>query len=126
MIKLWKENPILRREQFFSGEIERNGMPDVAWHGALLNSPGWNDPYCRVLAFTLSGRGEFRDLHVIMNMDFVDVDFEIPPVQRKKWYLTADTSRPGPDDFLDEADEVVVSGPTYRVAAHSIVILSSK
>ena len=55
MIAFRKRHPILQRSRFFTGETNKRGLPDISWHGCQLNGPGWNDPECRVLAFTMGG-----------------------------------------------------------------------
>ena len=127
MIRFRKEHRNLHRKRFLTGAaINARGLPDVAWHGCLLNAPGWNDSGARVLAFTMGGVGDEADLHVIMNMDGTDLDFDIPSVPDRKWYRSVDTSLPSPDDFPESATAPVVETPVINVKGHSIVILVSR
>jgi isoamylase len=126
MIRLRKRNPVLRRDAFFGGEVNGRGLPEVAWHGCLLNQPGWQDPQCRVLAFTLGGRDDEADLHVMFNMYDLGLDFEIPQVPGRRWALAADTSRPSPGDIAEPGSELPVDGTTFHVFGRSAVVLVSQ
>src|SRR5205807_5163531 len=71
MIGFRKSHPILHRPRFFTGQVNARGLPDIAWHGCRLNSPGWFDPSSRILSFTMGGftddNGvEDTDIHVIL------------------------------------------------------------
>ena len=60
------------------GAINERGLPDIAWHGTRLNSPGFDDPDARALACTIAGFGGAPDLHVMMNMFWEPLEFEVP------------------------------------------------
>ena len=126
MIKFRKEHRNLHRKRFLTSDSVNNprGVPDIVWHGCRLNGPGFNDPNCRILAFTMGGVNEEADLHVMMNMEGNDLDFDLPAVPGRKWYRAADTGQPAPNDFLD--DPSLVDGPTYNVKSHGVVVLISK
>jgi glycogen operon protein len=135
LIEFRKDHPTLRRERYFSGEVNERGLADISWHGARLYSPGWDDPSSRVLAFTLGGfpikggatRSEAdTDIHVMMNMDWMDIDFDIPAVEGRRWYRVIDTSAPPPADIHAKGHEPLVEGETCRVGDRSIVVLISK
>src|SRR5262249_28626779 len=67
LIDFRKRHPAVHRPRFFTGQRNERGLPDVSWHGTRLNSPGWNDPQARALAFTLAGFGGDADVHVVLN-----------------------------------------------------------
>ena len=121
-----KEHTDLMRGKFFTGETNARGLPDIMWHGCLLNGPGWNDPSCRVLAYTMGASEDALDLHVMCNMQDEDLAFAIPVVAGRGWYRTVDTALASPQDImpLDAAPEI--ADPWYRVNGRSIVILQSK
>ena len=125
MIAFRKRHPILHRSRFFTGNLNSRGLPDVVWHGCALNSPGWYDPNCRVLAFTLGGFDGDADMHVILNMEVSGLDFAIPPVEGRQWYKAIDTSEPSPKDFAEPGKEAIVSGDACSVRGHSVVVLIS-
>ena len=79
-----------------------------------------------MLGFTLAGLDGGPDIHVMMNMYWEELPFEIPPVQGRKWYVKADTSRPAPGDIMAEGQEREVVEHDYRVGSRSVVVLISK
>jgi glycogen operon protein len=101
-------------------------VAEVAWHGCLLDQPGWNDPECRVLSFTLGGLHDEEDLHVILNMTDQGADFELPDVAGQRWTLAVDTARPSPHDVLDPGAETPVEGGAYHTSGRSTVVLVSQ
>jgi isoamylase len=130
MIAFRRQHAILRRGKFFSGKVNQRGLADISWHGCRLNAPGWDNPASRALAFTLGGfaeeDGEDMDVHVMLNMDWEDLAFDVPPVAGRKWFKIVDTSQPSPLDIVEQgealeeyADELCVVGN------RSIVVLVS-
>ena len=107
LIDFRKQHPTLRRDSFLDDG-------DVQWHGCVLGAPGWSDPSSRVLSFTLA------DVHVILNMDDQELDFELPP---RAWRRAFDTSLPVPFDASEPGAEPVVDGAVYRARARSAVVL---
>ncbi|MEK7270120.1 MAG: alpha-amylase family glycosyl hydrolase, partial [Planctomycetota bacterium] len=121
LIAFRRRNACLRRPEFFTGALNGRGRPDVAWHGCLLNAPGWNDPACRVLALTLGAfEPDAPDLHLMFNMDDSPLAFELP---EGGWRRFADTSLPSPGDIASPGAEAPVSGREYVVNPKSSVIL---
>lgn len=125
MIAFRKKHVNLRRERFFTGEPDVHGQKDIDWHGTKLFSPEWLDPNARVLAFTIWGLSQDDDIHVMLNMDSVDHDFELPAPNEKRWLKVIDTAQQSPADIAEPGQETVVSGNTYRVANHSVVVVVS-
>jgi glycogen operon protein len=135
MIAFRKSHPLLQRNQFFCGEQNQRGLADISWHGCRLNCPGWNDPSSRVLAFTLGGFSEEGssddvDIHVILNMEWEDLDFDVPPLADRKWYRVVDTAESSPHDIAENlaepGEETVVSGNVCHVKNRSVVVLISR
>jgi glycogen operon protein len=126
MIQFRKLHPALRRDQFFNGSMNDRGLKDVAWHGTKLNCPGWDDANARSLAMTLAGFGGDSDLHVMFNMFWEKLDFELPVVPGRRWRLAVDTALPSPHDIADPGSEPEVFGNTRLVEARSIVVLVNR
>ena len=133
MIAFRKAHPALRLPEFYTGQSSARGLNDIAWHGCKLNSPGWEDQNSNVLAFTIAGLDGDNDIHVMMNMCGTDLDFEVPPVERRNWYRVVDTAAPAPQDFTEPDLTSPISQKrgaanegTYHVTNHSIVVLVSK
>jgi glycogen operon protein len=115
--------------------VNERGLADISWHGCRTFAPGWDDPGSRVLAFTLGGfpikssvktSDADTDIHVMMNMDWADLDFDVPAVEGRRWYRVIDTGAASPADIFEPGTEPLFEGDTCRVANRSIVVLISK
>jgi glycogen operon protein len=74
-----------------------------------------------VLACTIAGVGSTGDLHVMMNMFWEPLEFEVPGGSR--WRVAIDTFAPPPRDIaIDQPAAVTAS---YTVQGRSIVVLES-
>jgi glycogen operon protein len=126
IIEFRKKHPAVRKNAFYSNELNERGLKDVTWHGARLNSPGWSDSQARALGFTLAGFDDDPDIHVMMNMYWESLDMEVPVVAGRQWARKVDTSLPSPSDIADPGKEVVFTAQSYRVSSRSIVVLVNK
>jgi len=126
IIAFRKRHPALRKNSFFTGEVNQRGLKDVSWHGTILNSPGWGDGEARALGFTLAGFGDASDIHVMMNMYWEPLDMAVPIIPGRQWTRALDTSLPSPSDIADPGTEMACSSPSYRVNGRSIVVLVNK
>jgi len=108
--------------------VNIRGLKDIEWHGCKLYAPGWDNPSCRVLGFTMGSFEENEsDIHVMLNMEYGrDLDFEIPDIKGRDWYRFVDTSLPVPEDIIEDGNEKFITGNTYNVKSYSAVILISK
>ena len=128
MIDFRKRHSAVHRSRFFDGKINDRGLPDVSWHGCQLLHPGWDDPNARALAFTLAGFGAEADIHVILNMHGEGLDFEIPALNPRKWYLAINTAEPSPRDILNPGEERLYTDSRIRAqsAASSFCCLDKR
>ena len=126
MIRFRRMHPALRRDQFFDGSVNERGLRDVSWHGTRLNRPGWDDPDARSLAMTLAGCDGDFDLHVMFNMFWDSLEFELPVVAGRRWCVSVDTAQPSPHDIADPGHEPEVSGNMHPVQPRSIVVLVNR
>ena len=130
MIAFRKHHPNVRRERFLTGQANEHGQKDINWHSCQLFSPEWFNPNSRVLAYTIWGLAQDDDIHIMLNMDSVDLDFELPPLPRKgkkrKWRKVIDTALPSPADIAEPGKEMAVLAHTCHVEKHSIVVVISK
>src|SRR5438477_308964 len=78
LIAFRKAHPALSQPMFYTGAVNRRGRPDIAWHGTQLNSPGFDDPNAHALACTIAGIDDTADLHVMMNMFWEPLAFDVP------------------------------------------------
>lgn len=119
-------HPALRRSRFFQGEVNKRGLADISWHSCKLFSPDWYDSNARVLAFTLGGFEGADDIHVMLNMYWENLDFEIPSSEGREWYKVIDTAESSPMDIVEPGKETLVSGNVCLVKDRSVVVLISK
>jgi glycogen operon protein len=116
--------------RYFTGSSNKFGLYDISWHGTQLNIPGWNDPNARCLAMTLGDTAEDTDqtenIHVMFNMYWEGVEFQIPQATGLKWYRAIDTSLPSPNDISPRAQQVAINDNSYVVTGRSIVVLASR
>ena len=138
MIRFWhllmqkREDYILhfKGKYFTSDKVNRYGVSEISWHGPNLNQPNWQDPNARCLALTLGDVADDTDglanVHVMMNMHWEAVEFEIPQFEGLNWRRTIDTAQPTPLDILPLAEAPVFVDNKYLVTARSIVALTTR
>ena len=126
LISFRKSHPAVHRARFFSGAMNERGMPDISWHGTKLNEPGWNDPHARALAWTVAGSLAHSDIHVMVNMFWEPLTFEIPQIYERAWYTAVNTALPSPQDINAPGNEALVNSHHVEVSGRSIVVLISR
>ena len=126
MINFRKRHTTILRPRYFTGQENERGLKDISWHGCKLYSPGWDDPNARALSYTMGEPGDEEDIHVMMNMYWEPLTFEIPRLTERRWYRAVDTFLQAPQDIIVAGDEVRVDADCYLVQARSVVVLVSK
>ncbi len=126
MIEFRKRHAALRRGWFFDGSLNDRGLADVAWHGTKLGSPGWSDPNAQALAMTLAGFNGDPDLHVMLNMHWDSLDFEVPEVAGRRWVKAVDTAQAPPRDIAGPGDETEAPERAVTVQGRSVVVLVNR
>jgi len=127
IIKFRRQHRSLCSKQFFSGKMNGRGLSDISWHGVKLNSPGWDNPQCRVLSFTVGGQDDDEDIHVIVNMDETDLEFELPPVAGRRWFKAVDTSDDSVGDITERGKEVwLLDQEKFLAKSKSVIVFISK
>lgn len=136
VIKLRKEQAVLRRRKFFQGRSIRGaGVKDIAWYeprGKEMTDQAWDDHFARCLGVLLNGntldetdeRGEpvvGDTLFLMFNAHFDPILFRLPVKgPGEKW-----------ERLLDTADEEIKTGlllrdHTYKIRGRSVVVLRLK
>jgi len=113
--------------KYFSGATNKYGLSDVSWHGTKLFSPGWDDSQARCLAMTLGDTADDSDqtlnIHVMFNMYWEALEFEIPQVDGLKWYRSIDTALPSPNDISLFEDQIPINDTTYTLTLEVLLYL---
>jgi len=137
MIRFWnmliaKRGKFLNhfKGKYFSGIVSKFGVPEVSWHGTQLNQPNWGDKGSRCLAWTLGDTAEetdgFANVHIMMNMHWESLVFDIPQYEDLVWHRIIDTSLPSPTDIVEPQEAPRINESTYIVNDRSIVVLITK
>jgi len=135
MIRLWKEQPVLRRRKFFQGRSIRGaGVKDIAWFdpsGSEMDDAAWNAHFVRSLGVRLSGE-ELEDVdekgdHVIGDTLFLmfnahhgAIPFVLPPSPKPKerWERLLDTAELEPH----WGRRRLLRDHTYRLRGRSVAV----
>jgi isoamylase len=125
MIRLRRRHPSLTRNRFLTGQPEPGQtLPDICWHGVGLEDPGWSDPNGRTLAFTLAGVDmQEPPLHAMFNMWEDALEFALPTIPGRRWYLAADTN--AESGVYEPGHQEPVETERLRVGGRSIVVLEA-
>ena len=130
LIQLRRDQPVLRRQHFFEGQVGRGQhRKDVVWltaAGGEMSEADWDDPERRVLAMLLNG-DEIPDLTadgrpirgdtllVILSTHEEDVPWTLPKGWGRRWEVLVDTADPAADAHVVER--------SVNVAARSVLVL---
>jgi isoamylase len=90
-----------------------------------LNQPDWR-AWSHSLAFTAEIRKQKLLVHLILNVYWEPLDFELPSEDERKgktWRRWIDTALDSPRDIVPWQEAVPVSAQTYRAEARSVVVL---
>ena len=133
VIRIWKEQPVLRRRKFFQGRRIRGAeVLDIAWlepSGREMKDDTWNSPGVRCLGVRLNGdaideideRGEGvvgDTLLLLLNGDPEPVSFVLPatsPLER--WQTLMDTADP------TQSPRRMRAGDRYQLRGQSMAAL---
>ncbi|ANH94702.1 MULTISPECIES: glycogen debranching protein GlgX [unclassified Streptomyces] len=125
LIGLRRRYRTFRAPHFYTGRLNSRRLPDITWHGTRLEQPGWEDTNARVLACTLGGFDGDPDLHLILNMYHLGLDFELPRIRGHRWHRVLDTAQAGPRDLLPAGHEEPHDDHTFHAHGRSVVLLAA-
>jgi glycogen operon protein len=66
------------------------------------------------------------NIHIMMNMYWEPLKFEIPKYEGLTWHRTIDTSLPSPNDISKLEDSPTIADSGYIVNDRSIVVLTTR
>ena len=121
LIAFRRAHPALWQPTFYTGVIGDRGIADIAWHGTRLDSPGFGDGDARALACTIAGIKGSANLHVMMNMFWEPLTFELPA---GTWRIAVDTFASSPRDIPEAGQATGDIRDRWRVEGRSIVVLA--
>jgi isoamylase len=134
VIRLRSEQPVLRRQRFFEGQVGRGQRrKDVAWfddEGAEMTEAEWDDESRRSLAMLFNGdeipdhtddgrqiRGD--TLLIILHSHHQDMSWTLPRGWGQHWEVLMDTA----DNAAHDPPRAVEASQALRVTARSLVVL---
>jgi glycogen operon protein len=127
MIGFRKRHPSLMRRRYVTGTRQKNDrLPDITWHGRKLRQPPWDDQGKNLLAFTLGGKGEEEDLHVMFNMSERPITFALPAVSGRTWHMAINTAASCPDDIVLPDSQIPLDKKFCKTAPRSVVVLECR
>lgn len=132
VIRLWREQPILRRRKFFQGRMIRGAdVKDIVWldvDGLEMTDQAWRTPNVRTFGVFLPGDGMSEvdengekisgdSLLILMNASHLQTPFRLPSCQEGwQWELFLDTA-----DTKKEALDLQC-GAEYKLEERSLVV----
>jgi glycogen operon protein len=120
LIALRKRHRSLRRRHFLRDD-------DILWQALDGGPPGWGDPQCRELAFTLTGRANDEPpLHVLMNFSTKACTCLLPPVEGWGWAIAVDTGAAPPRDLIAPEHQRTIGARRWRLGARSVLVLEGR
>ncbi len=134
LIALRAEQPVLRRQRFFAGQLGRGQRrKDVVWldaEGVEMTEAEWDDESRRSLAMMLNGdeipdhtqdgrqiRGD--TLLVILSADHQDTSWMLPRGWGDRWEVLVDTAAPD----VTDSPRVVEAAEPLPVTSRSLLVL---
>jgi len=137
MIRFWSLLLTKRREykdhfrgKYFSGRVNRFGVPEIRWANPDLGEPNWHDPDSRCLAVTFGDVSDDTDntfnIHIMMNMYWEPVEFKIPSYDGLTWRRTIDTALSSPNDIVAPEQAPIIDSGNYLVTGRSIVAVTTR
>jgi isoamylase len=134
VIALHKDQPVLRRQRFFAGQVGRGQRrKDVVWlddEGNEMSEAEWDDQSRRSLAMLLNGdeipdhtpdgrqiRGD--TLLVILHSHHLDMEWSLPRGWGERWEVLINTADADPP----EQALVVDASEKLRVTSRSLMVL---
>ncbi|MFN3686674.1 glycogen debranching protein GlgX [Salinarimonas sp.] len=121
LVRVRRENPVIRCKRFLYGDPVAEGVLDIEWfdeEGAVPSPEDWNDPERRALTMRRAERRDDGTLVLIaflLNAADETIRFRLPGAETG-WRLLVDSADPdrGEEDLAEAA---------YEVADHSAAIL---
>ena len=130
LIRFNLSQPFFQEKHYWKhlGYFDHNySHTQVTWHGVQLGLPDWSH-YSHTLSYSLESPNHSQQLHVIINMYWEALTFEIPkPANRDQhWRRIIDTAREKKETFLPIDKAAKVRSNKFKVKERSVVVLILK
>jgi len=132
LVCLNRQHPVLNLEMYPNAQehidpsLHRQCVhdhPRITWHGVKPYQPDWGYE-SHSIALELDGGEGDDDFYLIFNAYWQELKFELPlPSRGGCWLQVVDTSLPSPHDIAEPGREPAITGSTYTVHPHSVVVL---
>ena len=90
-------------------------------HGVNLNQPDLSY-YSLSIAFQIKDLDEDKEFYIALNSYTDGLNFELPKLENKKWFLLTDTSKTNKDIFLEKE----FNNSHYKLDPRSSIIMIAK
>jgi isoamylase len=125
-VKLLIESRLRRdmaKEEFNMSLQQWLSRAEFKWHGVKLNHPDWSER-SQAIAIEVQSLSGSVHIHYMINAHSGSLSFELPKLDgTAAWRRWIDTSLSAPDDICTWEDAPKISGLTYEVIDHSMVVL---
>ena len=133
LIRLRRELPVLRQNEWLSGQEDAQGRRDVGWYsvwGLPMKQEEWDDPAVRCVAALLDGGfaepgpgGAGSSVLLLFNASAESVSFTLPTAAAAPaaWTLRVDTAR---GHFSPDQGQRVENGGKLELLPHAMALLT--
>ncbi len=130
LIALRKEQPVLTRKHFLTGQPAGENLPkDVIWwnsEGREMEDEDWQESFTRCFAMILpgaalteigqDGRPRFSDsLMILMNAHHEDLNFILPPTDQQPWECRLSTVALAPHEAQNDLPQIIIPARSLAV-----------
>jgi len=119
LIALRRRYSALRHARWYSGAVDRDGQPDIAWlthEGAALDEAAWNSKHRFCIAIWLGADAGKETCLLLINAEAHTIDFVLPA---GAWRMLIDSANPA----LPECAVRAGVGASIKVPARAVVLL---
>ena len=131
LIRLRRELPVLRLNEWFNGAEDAQGRRDIGWYsvwGLPMTQEEWDNPQVRCVAALLDGKfagrgGTSPSVLLLLNASDESVNFTLPAAvcAPGEWQLRIDT---GAGHFADGQGKLARAGEVFELQSHACVLLT--
>ncbi|MCB9351818.1 MAG: glycogen debranching protein GlgX [Lewinellaceae bacterium] len=109
------------QEEWYWNAPGHLGGSSCVFHGIELDKPDFGYS-SHTLAFTLKNPNYNKRLHVMLNMYWGPLEFELPHSRQWKWKKVINTAAPSPEDIYSEEDAPLIRKKKLKLEGRSIVV----